>query len=369
MSIPAEIAGVLPPGARVSAHAAVSSSPGSSIGETRLLVVNDGLMAFARESLIGEFTPLALDASFLPILEGGDFSATLRLRRADGSEFQLAVSTFERSNVAALLAALPRTQPQGVLPTAPAIPAPAATPAPQPTVPVATAPPPAPQVPVIPERRTLPVPKPPDDGKWRDEFAGDTPFLTGCLPMLLVAIALCVGLWIGETALREYAFDELGWGFLEWGFVEFLGKSAALVGGLLLAVLFGMWLDGVNFRANTTGRVTIKNGTLVVLAPKAAWKAEFPLKHSTIEFLCRQHATKGDASEDAQACEAQILLTCRGASAGLYVSTVAWKDVAGAHWQAASTISKPGQHLAFLGMVFSPMHARLLRELHDCKLA
>lgn len=365
MSLPADIARLLPPGAVVSAHAAVSSSPGSSIGETRLLVVNNGLMAFARESLIGDFAPLALDASFLPVLEGGDFSSTLRLRKADGSECRLAVSTFERSHVAALLAALApaRSAPQAVPETPQAIAA-------EPVVAiVAEPPPPMPATQPAPVVRKVPEPATPKDGKWRDEFAGDTPFLTGCLPTLLVAVGLCVGLWMGETALREYAWHETGWGFLDWSVVEFFGKAVAIIGGLVAAVYFGIWLDGLNFRVNTTGRVTIKNGLVIVLAPKSAWKADFALKRTHIEFLCRQHDTKGDASDDAQACEAVIRLTCDNRVVGLYVSTVAWKDVAGGHWQAETKLEKPEQSLTFLGMNFSPMHARLLRELHDNKLA
>lgn len=369
MSLPAEITRLLPAGTKLSAHAVISSSPGSSVGETHLIVADGRLLAFVRESLIGQFAPLALDTSFSPQLIGGEYSASLRLRLGDGTEAQLAVSTFERAPVATLLAALPAT-PVADTPQKAAVEQPVAAPAP--VTPTEVAKPAETAAHVLEStspQRHLAEPKPPADGKWRDEFAGDTPFVTGCLPTLIAAVALCIVLWIGESLLRETINDLTGWAFLKWGFIEFLGKAIAIVGGLVAAVWFGMWLDGVNFRANTTGRVTIKNGMLVVLAPKAAWKAEFPLKHTTLEFMCRKHDTKGDHSDDSQAVEALIVLTCRGNVTGLQVPSVAWKEIAGAHWQSLDKVEKPPRHLAFLGFVFAPMHARLLRELHDCKLA
>jgi len=372
MSLPAEITRMFAPGAHVSAHAAISSSPGSSIGETRLVVIDGQLLAFVRESLIGDYTPLPLDATFHPVMEGGDFSARLLLRAADGAPLELKVSSFESSDVTRLLAALPApVAPVSVavatfLPPAPAT----ALPQPLPTVAPATpnaAPARTPE-PTPTPRVSVPEPKPPANGEWKNDFAGDSPFLTGCLPSLIFVVAAGVGLWHLEGYLRVYVYAATNWDFLFWGFTGFVMKAVAIVLALVASAYFGMWLDALNFRMNTTGKVTIKAGQLTVLAPKAAWKHTFALKRARIEYQCRSRDTKEDASESAS-CEALITLTEGGLTVGLVVNAVPWKDIAGSHWQAAHSIAKPDTHLPFLGTQFSNMHARLLHELHQNRLA
>lgn len=366
MSLPPEILRQLAPGTQLTAQAAISSSPSSSIGETRLVLAGGRLLAFVRESLIGDFAPMELDHSFTPVLEGGDFSAVLRLRKADGAAVALTVSSFERADVAAVLAALALAAPMvQAAPMLASLPAPVPLADIAPAVEAGGAAVPA-RPPVTPETRVLPEPLPPKDGKWRDEFAGDTPFATGCLPTLVVMIGLCVGLWCGVDYLQGLAFESTGREVWTWDFVNFVCKAVAIVAGLTCGVFFGMWLDGVNFRANTTGKVTINHGRVAVLAPKGVWKLEFPLSRAQVEFLCHKGKNESNTKPEDESYSAMIRLTLEDQVVGLWIHSVAWKEIAGPHWQntPVQREQKPQHHLDFLSMTFSPMHARLLRELH-----
>ena len=76
MDVPSEIRNLLS-GREPKAHAALSCSIHGPIGETHFVVADGQLFVFERESLFGEFKPVALDPAHPPRLEKGTFSDTL----------------------------------------------------------------------------------------------------------------------------------------------------------------------------------------------------------------------------------------------------------------------------------------------------
>lgn len=102
MTVPAEIVKQLR-GRIPKAHATLGCSIGGPIGETHLVVADGQLFLFTRESLIGSFEQIELDAAHPPKLEAGDFADTLFVALADGAVHELTVSTFERDAVKTVL--------------------------------------------------------------------------------------------------------------------------------------------------------------------------------------------------------------------------------------------------------------------------
>lgn len=374
MTLPGEILRLLPPGLAVQATAAVSCSPASSVGETRLVLADSRLFAFVRESLIGEFAQLALDPAFPVRLVGDDFSTVLQLRPENAPSIDLRVSTFERADVARLLALLPADAGAATVPAAPQ--AASASPGPvqgsvQPVVPDSAAamapaqssvllPPPMPQPPTLPPVLPTAVA---GQKELKDEFSGELPFLTGCLPGLIIWIGATVGLWFLEEALRLLLAEETNWKFWLFGVAEVVGKAIAIAAGLAAAIGAGVLLDDWNFRTNRSGRVTIRNGRLVVLAPKLAWKVDLPLAGATVEFQCQPKQAQENQQPEQQQFSALIKVSSRGESVGISINSITWKEIASSRWQGVATLTKPPLCLPMLSYNFGPMSHRLVREL------
>lgn len=391
--IPSEIRASLP--APVVAHAALSCSPGSVVGETHLVVAGGRLLAFARESLVGAYARLPLDPAVAPALEGGDFSSTLHFQLADGTPVELNVSSFERPALAQLLAQLPdpvarsTDTASGPLTGAPgpvAKPAEnlAASPGPRPWVadlkaadtgadPAGSEPSPLPTLPVATPRMTLPAippapaaagPKKPRNSRGPGEFAGDLPFLTGCLPVLLLLGGSGWLLWTLEEPARDTLWAYTGWALWHGKFLSVLGKIAASIGAMGLTYWFAVWLEGWNFRRNLTGRVTIRDGRVAFLAPKGIWKADFDLRKCSVEFHCTQKPpeNKNTRPEDLEF----VVLVCftqGDTQAGIWVNNIRWKDIAGSYWQPQGSVEKPQRRIEFLPYEFRELLPALLEEM------
>lgn len=102
MSVPSEIRKLL--GDRQpTAHASLSSSFQGPIGEAHFIVADGQLFVFQRESLIGEFEPVALDPAHPPKLVPSTFNDELHVALADGSSHELQVSSFDREAIKKVL--------------------------------------------------------------------------------------------------------------------------------------------------------------------------------------------------------------------------------------------------------------------------
>jgi hypothetical protein len=376
MNLPDEIRRLLPPGAAVQAQAGLSCSPASPVGETRLVLAQGQLHAFVRQSLIGGYEPLALDPAFAPRLEGDDFSGVLVIQPAGGEPARLRISPFERADIQRLLAALPAaTTPLAAAAEVPPAPVPAAPPVLPPSPPPPPEPAPLDQAPPQPlpadAQQSLPPVRPNNDAQHeesrKDDFAGELPFLTGCLPMLAITAVLIAGCWVFDDYSRAWLAARTGWGALEDGFLEVLGKIVAVVSGLVGGILVAIRIDAWNFRTNRSGRVTIKHGRIVVLAPKSAWKSDLPLDGAEIAWHCRALPRDSEKKEDEQPFAAQIVISSRHDRVALTVDSIAWNKIAHPDWQQVDRLEKPARALKMPALNFGYMQHRLLRELSQLR--
>ncbi len=388
--IPQEIRAVLP--GPPTAHAALSCSPGSVVGETHFVVTGGRLLVFSRESLVGGYAPVLLDPAVTPALEGGDFSSTLHFQLADATPVELNVSSFERPAMQALLAELaaiapvladpsPGNAPE--LPNRPDSPTGTSTILP-PTEPVAAPVPttalsadpagelhpaaasrdtPRWQLPAIPAATAAPGPKKPRDNRGPGEFAGDPPFFTGCLPALLLLAGTGWGLWTLEERVRDSLWGFTGWALWQGTFLMVLGKIAACIGAMALTYWFAVWLEGWNFRRNLTGRVTIRSRRVHFLAPKGLWKSDFDLRKCRVEFQCTQKPP-GNNNTKPEDLEFVVLVrfTQGDSQASIWVHSIRWKDIAGSQWQPQTSVEKPERRIEFMGHEFKELLPALLEE-------
>jgi len=389
--IPQEIRALLP--APITAHAALSCSPGSVVGETHFVVAGGRLLVFSRESLVGGYAPVLLDPAAAPALDNGDFSSTLHLQLVDATPVELNVSSFERPAMQALLAELAAIAPILAGPSpgnAPELRNRADSPTETPTVlsptEAAAAPVPATalnadpaggllaaaaildtprlQLPAIPAGTNAPGPKEPRDNRGPGEFAGDPPFFTGCLPALLLLAGTGWGLWTLEERARDSLWGFTGWALWQGTFLMVLGKIAACIGALALTYWFAVWLQDWNFRRNLTGRVTIRSRQVHFLAPKGLWKSDFDLRKCSVEFQCTQKpAANSNVKPEDLEFVVLVRFTQGDAQASLWVHSIRWKDIAGSQWQPQTSVEKPERRIEFMGHEFKELLPALLAEM------
>jgi hypothetical protein len=293
MSVPSEIRKLLD--AEPQAHAALSCSLQGPIGETHLVVANRQLFLFTRESLVGEFTRLALDPLRKPVLEAGDFADTLHVQLADGASFDLNVSSFERDAVAQTLAAI-----GDPIPTAAALP-PAGPPADSPPPPEAQvvtleAQPEATPAPLPTQAAPVqgPTPGEPEDPQADKEpatYEGSTLRLMPCLGMVLFFFGPMVGMWFAHDAALD-ALTELSPGKREAGaFLYAITKGLAMVAGTYAGVKLLMLFNKFGTARNWDGQVIFDRHGVKVIGPSNKWEVTID-RSRRFELSCECHAEK-----------------------------------------------------------------------------
>ncbi|MCB9932503.1 MAG: hypothetical protein H6841_03685 [Planctomycetes bacterium] len=304
MAVPSEIRKLLD--ADPEAHAALGCGLQGPVGETHLLAVGGRVVAFTRDSLIGEFTRVELAA--IPDLERGDFADTLRLQLADGSDAELNVSSFERDAVVSLLDTAASPAPEQETPR-PAVVEPAdrepprvALPPPRPERSKPQQPVDFPQEPA-PEASGEPEPEKekPDKQAGREVavYHSSDPGCFGCVAYLVVFSGTLVGFWylhieaartVGMIGPSETEQDS-------FGFIA--TKVLALVAG---AYMGGRLIQLVN-RAlcglGLIGRVMFSQSVIQVFGPAAKWHVMFstPLPIE-VSLRCHRKFEESEASSD-----------------------------------------------------------------------
>jgi hypothetical protein len=297
MAVPAEIRKQL--GDREpSAHASLSCGLTGPIGEVHFIVADGQLFVFERESLVGEFRAVDLDAAHPPRLEAGSFNDVLHMALADGSAHELQVSSFDRDAITALL---DRTGARSVSEGPPPAEAPdesAAEPEPM----LIEMPRPEPEPLETPAAEPAPETGPAADSDEEAaelaadkeaqkhegrEFHGSDPGCTGCLIQFVLFAAGVVALWFAhEQAMLntgvvapEDEYDE--------SFLFVITKIAAVVAGMYLGGKLAGLAGRVFRRLQWTGRALVERGSCVVEGPRAKWtltvdlSREFTLEGAT----------------------------------------------------------------------------------------
>ncbi len=279
MTLPTEIRRLL--AAEPRAHAALSCGLHGPIGETHLVLEGARVLAFTRESLVGEFARVEL--ADLPALEKGDFSDTLRLQLADGTDAELNVSSFERDAVAALLAAAAQ-------PVAPAPPLRVEAPAreivphreerPHHRKPPAE---PGPLVPPVQPSEEAGVEEEPAEKEKPDKQAdrevaiyhSSDPGLFGCILMLAVFAGTVWAFWHLHTeAARNLGLAVPRSGGNE-GFTFIATKVLALVAGAYLGVRLVQLVNVVLRAFGLMGKVMFSQSVIQVFGPSGRWHVMF----------------------------------------------------------------------------------------------
>jgi hypothetical protein len=305
MSVPSEIRKLLD--AEPQAHAALSCSLQGPIGETHLVVANRQLFLFTRESLVGEFTRLALDPVRAPVLEAGDFADTLHVQLADGASFELNVSSFERDAVTQTLAAVGDTIPA-------AAPLPTAEPPAASIPPEAPAPHEAPGVTPEPQPETTPaplqthaapaqdpVPDGPEDPQADNEpatYEGSTLRLIPCLGMMLFFFGPMVGMWFAHDAALQ-ALTQMSPGKREAGtFLYVITKFLAMVAGIYAGVKLLMLFNKFGTARNWDGQVIFDRHGVKLVGPSSKWEVTIDQSRQ-FELSCECHAEKPTGGQQA----------------------------------------------------------------------
>lgn len=282
MTLPTEIRRLL--AAEPRAHAALSCGLHGPIGETHLVLEGAHVLAFTRESLVGEFARVELAA--LPALQKGDFSDTLRLQLADGSDAELNVSSFERASVTGLLEAATRpAPPQPARPdAAPSVETPVSAPgrhgqqrAPDRGLPV-----PQPQ-PAARRAAEADVEDEPAEKDKPDRQAGrevaiyhsSDPGLFGCILQLAVFAGAVWAFWHLHTeAARNLGLAVPRSGGNE-GFTFIATKVLALVAGAYLGVRLVQLVNVVLRAFGLMGKVMFSQSVIQVFGPSGRWHVMF----------------------------------------------------------------------------------------------
>jgi hypothetical protein len=290
MSVPSEIRRLFE--AEPQAHAALSCSLHGPIGETHLVVANGQLFLFTRESLIGQFTRLALDPHRGPALEPGDFADILHVQLADGATFELTVSSFERDAVAQALATASVLEP-----TAAALP-PGEPPTAAPDLLSAdfsvTASLPATQAFETPPREpTTATPDPEDDqaGKEPATYEASTLRLMPCLGMMLFFFGPMVGIWFAHDAALQ-ALTQMSPGKREAGtFLFVITKILAMVAGIYAGVKLLTLFNKFGTSRNWDGQVIFDRHGMKLTGPSNKWEITID-RSRPFELSCECHTEK-----------------------------------------------------------------------------
>lgn len=304
MALPSEIRKLLQ--AEPRAYAALGCSLHGPIGETHLVLAGGRVLAFTRESLIGEFTRVEFAA--VPVLEKGDFADTLHLQLADGSDTELNVSSFERDAVVALLAATAESPPAS--PEPPRIEAPPPGPAsieapkPEPTPHKVVG---KPAFPLPPSNRAEPqaeIEEEPEQekpdkqaGKQVAVYYSSDPGLFGCFLQLGVFAGTVWAFWhLHIEAAKTLGLAAPSSGGRE-GFT-FIGTTVlALVAGAYLGVRLVQLLNVVLRRFGLMGKVMFSQNVIQVFGPSGKWHVMLstPLP---LEVTLRCHKAAPDAEQN-----------------------------------------------------------------------
>ncbi|MBZ0134899.1 MAG: hypothetical protein K8I27_00835 [Planctomycetes bacterium] len=289
MAVPSEIRKLIGD-RRVKAHASLSCSFQGPIGETHFIVADGQLFVFERESLIGDFRPVALDPSHPPSIEKGTFDDTLHVTFADGVAHQLRVSSFDRDALEHVLLEHASAPPVETIreSTIPADNPPVATqetldqapaealhlkPAPPRSRVTPRSQPPAPDSDTEAEAKADAEAEKAGRGKKdKGVYHGSDPGCAGCLIQAALFFGGILALWF----LHEQAM-------LNTGVVQpedTYDDSAVFVITKIVAVIAGIYLGGKSAslfgalaaKLNWTGHVAFVQGRVIVTGQRGKWQ-------------------------------------------------------------------------------------------------
>jgi hypothetical protein len=360
MAVPQEIRKLLT--AEPQSHAALSCSLHGPIGETHMVVADGRLSFFIRETLVGNFTCVALDPVRLPVLEAGDFADTLHVQLADGTSFELNVSSFEREAVARTLAAAAAEPTPESAPIEPTPDAPASPPEQQVEAPAGFGPAEAPALPLA-----APAPEPdPEDEQAEKEpatYEASTLRLMPCLGMVLFFVGPIVGMWVAHSeAMLAMALLAPG-EYLEVGFIFVITKILALVAGIYAGVKLLTLFNRFGTSRNWDGKVIFDRHGVKLIGPSNKWEITID-ESRPFELSCDCHAEKPTSSSESAKRQHIYYLRIQqqGDAATLRTSVYATSPepvIAGAHVVPIEREQETPNTLAMDEKVFRRVAARL----------
>lgn len=122
--VPDEILRSLPDneleGAVIQAYAAIGSAPGTSLGETHLIVADERLYGVGRVTPWDPLIPMQLDPSGTPELDPRGYETWLVLAAMDAEPLRIGLSPFDMDGVESVMAAIASRPPPAPEPAPPA---------------------------------------------------------------------------------------------------------------------------------------------------------------------------------------------------------------------------------------------------------